>query len=90
MTIDYDKPIGAETFAIADTLTEDGRIGKVTDVQGIVMIKPVMHDRWTPVPKVSCSGRATGCAADARGANATALHSLNKPASSSAQRLLSC
>ena len=30
------------------TLTEDGRIGKVTDVQGIVAIKPVLAERWTP------------------------------------------
>ena len=32
----YDEPIDANKFVVADTLTEDGRIGKVIDVQGIV------------------------------------------------------
>ena len=30
-------------------LTEDGRIGKVTDVQGIVAIRPGMAQRWSPL-----------------------------------------
>ncbi len=44
-----DKPVNEDLFVVGDTLTEDGRIGKVTDTQGLVTVRPVMHDRWTPV-----------------------------------------
>ncbi len=69
----YDQPIDPATFAIADTLTEDGRIGKVTDVQGIVTIKPVLHERWTPVREHLVLKPGDWLRTDARGANATAL-----------------
>src|SRR6266542_747170 len=69
----YDEPIAAEKFAIADTLTEDGRIGKVTDVQGIVSVKPVLHERWTPVREHLVLKPGDWLRTDARGANATAL-----------------
>jgi Flp pilus assembly protein TadD len=69
----YNEPIGAGKFAIADTLTEDGRIGKVTDVQGIVTIKPVMHERWTPVREGLVLRPGDWVRTDARGANATSL-----------------
>jgi len=71
--IAYDQPIDDAKFAIADTLTEDGRIGKVTDVQGIVTIKPVLHDRWTPVREGLVLRPGDWVRTDARGANATAL-----------------
>jgi tetratricopeptide (TPR) repeat protein len=71
--IAYDEPIGAEKFVVAETLTEDGRIGKVTDVQGIVAIRPVLHERWTPVPKHLVLKPGDWVRTDARGANATAL-----------------
>ena len=52
-----------DAFVVRDTLTEDGRVGNVTDVQGVVAVKPVMHERWTPrQPASSCSSPATGCA----------------------------
>ena len=69
----YDEPIAAEKFAIADTLTADGRIGKVTDVQGIVSIRPVLHERWTPVREHLVLRPGDWVRTDARGANATAL-----------------
>ena len=43
------KPVNEDLFVVGDTLTEDGRIGKVTDVQGIVTIRPAMADRWSPL-----------------------------------------
>src|SRR5439155_1694271 len=52
---------------------EDGRIGKVTDVQGIVTIKPVLHERWTPVREGLVLKPGDWVRTDARGANATAL-----------------
>ena len=66
----YNEPIDAEKFAIADTLTEDGRIGKVAEVQGIVAIKPVLHDRWTPVHEHLVLRLGDWLRTDARGANA--------------------
>jgi tetratricopeptide (TPR) repeat protein len=69
----YDEPIAAQKFAIADTLTEDGRIGKVTDVQGVVSLKPVMHQRWTPVHSRLVLRPGDWVRTDARGANAIAL-----------------
>jgi tetratricopeptide (TPR) repeat protein len=71
--IAYDEPIGAEKFVIADTLTEDGRIGKVTDVQGIVGIKPLLHQRWTPVRENLVLRPGDWVRTDARGANAAAV-----------------
>ena len=38
----YNLEVPAEKFVVRDTLTEDGRIGKLTDVQGIVGVKPVL------------------------------------------------
>ena len=51
-----------DLFVVGDTLTEDGRIGKVTDSQGLVAIRPVMHDRLTPLTEQCRCGRATGSA----------------------------
>jgi Flp pilus assembly protein TadD len=76
--IAYDEPIGTDKFVVADTLTEDGRIGKVADVQGIVTIKPVLHDRWTPVRANLVLRPGDWVRTDARGANATALHLVKK------------
>ena len=36
-------------FVAANGLADDGRIGTITDAQGVVGIKPVMHERWSPV-----------------------------------------
>lgn len=36
-------------FKVAESLTEDGRIGKVLDVQGLVAVQPPLAQRWTPV-----------------------------------------
>ena len=71
--IAYDQPIAADKFIIADTLTEDGRIGKVNDVQGIVTVKPVLHERWTPVRERLVLKPGDWLRTDARGANAAAL-----------------
>jgi predicted Zn-dependent protease len=69
----HGEPIGAEKFVIADTLTEDGRIGEVVDVQGIVTVKPATHERWTPARNRLVLRPGDWVRTDARGANATAL-----------------
>ncbi|MBT6154013.1 MAG: hypothetical protein HOL01_17015 [Planctomycetaceae bacterium] len=42
-------PVDELKFVVAKTLTEDGRIGKIVDRQGIVSLKPLGAQRWTPV-----------------------------------------
>lgn len=63
-------PLDEQLFRIADTLTVDGRIGKVLDLQGLVAIQPLTHSRWTPLsPGVILKpGDMLRC--DKRGANA--------------------
>lgn len=68
-----DKPVDEELFVVGDTLTEDGRIGKVTDAQGIVSIKPVMNRRWTPVSGPVILKPGDWLRTDVRGANAVSL-----------------
>ena len=55
-------------------LSEDGRIGKVTDSQGLVSIKPVMCRRWTPVSGTVILKPEDWLRTDVRGANAVELH----------------
>ncbi|MEE9601774.1 MAG: VIT domain-containing protein, partial [Thermoguttaceae bacterium] len=64
------EPIDEEKFVVGDTLTEDGRIGKITDSQGIVTLKPVMHNRWTPVTVEMLVKPGDWLRTDVRGANA--------------------
>jgi len=68
-----DKPLPEDLFVVGDTLTEDGRVGKVTDVQGIVSVKPVMHSRFTPVDGRILLEPGDWLRTDRRGANAVAL-----------------
>jgi hypothetical protein len=63
-----------ERLIAADaTLAEDGRIGKVTDVQGTVSVKPVMQHRWTPVTGPVILQPGDWLRTDLRGANAVAV-----------------
>ncbi|HEY1188972.1 MAG TPA: hypothetical protein VGE74_15060, partial [Gemmata sp.] len=60
-------------FRIEDQLTDDGRIGKVTDAQGVVAVKPVLAERWSPVQSNLVLKPGDWVRTDARGANAVAL-----------------
>ncbi|WP_020476056.1 VIT domain-containing protein [Zavarzinella formosa] len=62
-----------EKFAVSKTLTDDGRIGKVTDSQGVVSIRPVLHERWSPVQPRLVLKPGDWLRTDSRGANAVAL-----------------
>jgi predicted Zn-dependent protease len=68
-----DKPVNEDLFVVGDTLTEDGRIGKVIDAQGLVTIRPVMHDRWTPVTELMPVRPGDWLQTDPRGANAVSV-----------------
>ena len=71
--VDVDPPGDEADFVAGDTLTEDGRVGKVTDVQGIVSVRPVMARRWTPVAGPVILKPGDWLRTDRRGANAVAL-----------------
>lgn len=66
-------PVADEKFVVRDTLTEDGRIGKIADVEGLVSIKPVMHQRWTAVCSKTLLKLGDWVRTDNRGANAAML-----------------
>ncbi len=62
-----------EPFVFQNGLTDDGRIGKVTDAQGIVAVKPVLHERWSPVQPRLVLKPGDWLRTDSHGANAVAL-----------------
>ncbi len=47
--IAMNEAIADEKFVVAKSLTEDGRIGKVNESQGICVIRPMLAKRWTPL-----------------------------------------
>ncbi|CAN5451802.1 hypothetical protein BH11PLA2_BH11PLA2_27500 [soil metagenome] len=60
-------------FAFSESLIDDGRIGKVTDAQGMVSVKPVLHKRWSPVQPQLVLKPGDWLRTDSRGANAVAV-----------------
>lgn len=70
--------VAASWFVASDSnnqpasLADDGRIGKVTDVQGAVAVKPVMSERFTPVCGNIILKPGDWLQTDPRGANAFA------------------
>src|SRR5207244_339445 len=38
-----------DKFLVLNSLSEDGRVGKVADTQGLVSVKPLAQGRWTPI-----------------------------------------
>jgi len=68
-----DEPIDESLFVVGDTLTEDGRVGKVTDAQGITSVKPVMSSRFTPASTGMLVKPGDWLRTDVRGANALAV-----------------
>jgi hypothetical protein len=69
----FDQPVEEELFVVGDTLTEDGRIGKITDWQGLVSVQPVGQRRWTPVTGQVLLRPGDWLRTDVRGANAAAV-----------------
>jgi Mg-chelatase subunit ChlD len=76
--LDSNRPVNEDLFVVGDTLTEDGRIGKVSDLQGMVSIKPVMAERWTPVCGNILLRPGDWLRTDLRGANAVAARLVGK------------
>jgi hypothetical protein len=70
------EPTPEEKFVLSDKLTDDGRIGKVTDVQGVVSVKPVLAERWSPAPSQLVLKPGDWLRTDSRGANAASIRLL--------------
>ena len=68
LAIDSSRP--EKSLVGNDTLTKDGRIGKITDSQGICAIRPAMAERWTPLDEGSLVMPGDWLRTDLRGANA--------------------
>jgi len=64
------QPVAEELFVVGDTLTEDGRVGKLTDLQGTVLVKPQGSPRWTPLDRLLPVHPGDWLRTDLRGANA--------------------
>ena len=71
-------PVDEDLFVVGDSLSEDGRIGKVSDVQGMVAVKPVMAERRTPVCGNILVRPGDWLRTDLRGANAVAARLTSK------------
>jgi hypothetical protein len=59
-----------EKFVVTKSLTEDGRIGKVSDAQGVVVLRPMLAKRWTPVCRETLLKPGDWLRTDLRGPNA--------------------
>lgn len=68
-----DVEVEDSKFVVAKSLSEDGRIGKLTDSQGIVTLKPMLARRWTPVCRQMLIKPGDWLRTDVRGANAVTL-----------------
>jgi tetratricopeptide (TPR) repeat protein len=70
LVVAYDDKADEGKFVVKDTLTEDGRIGKLADVQGVVSVRPILAQRWTPVGDDTLLRPGDWLRTDVRGANA--------------------
>jgi predicted Zn-dependent protease len=69
----FGLPVDEGKLQVPATLTEDGRIGKITDWQGLVTLRPKTQTRWTPVCDRPLLRPGDWLRTDARGANAVTV-----------------
>ena len=67
--LDFDE----ELFMVGKSLSKDGRIGQITETQGLVQIRPQAYSRWTPVSGPTILKPGDWIRTDARGANAATI-----------------
>ena len=63
-------PVADEKFAVTKSLTEDGRIGTISDAQGIVVLRLMLAKRWTPICRDTLLRPGDWIRTELRGANA--------------------
>ena len=68
--IAMNAPLDETKFIVAKSLTEDGRIGKISDAQGIVVLRPMLAKRWTPICRETLLKPGDWIRTEIRGANA--------------------
>ena len=62
--------VADEKFEVTRSLTEDGRIGSISDAQGIVVLRPMLAKRWTPICRETLLRPGDWIRTELRGANA--------------------
>jgi hypothetical protein len=67
-------PIDETKLVVAKSLTDDGRIGKISDAQGIVVLRPMLAQRWTPICREMLLKPGDWLRTYIRGANAAKIH----------------
>jgi hypothetical protein len=67
------EPVDEDKFQVPATLTADGRIGKITDWQGLVSLRPKTQTRWTPICDQPLLRPGDWLRTDSRGANAVTV-----------------
>ena len=67
--LDFDEDL----FMVGKSLSKDGRIGQITETQGLVQIRPQAYSRWTPVSGPTILKPGDWIRTDARGANAATI-----------------
>ncbi len=65
-------------FQALNSLSEDGRVGKVADTQGVVTVKPMAQERWTPIDENFVVMPGDWLRTDARGANAAEVKLISR------------
>lgn len=68
-----DVAIDDDQFAVAKNLTDDGRIGKILEAQGLVVLRPMTARRWTPLGPGTLLEPGDWLRVDLRGANAVKI-----------------
>lgn len=71
--IALNQPIDDDKFVVSKSLTEDGRIGKVSESQGIVVLRPMLAKRWTPICRETLLRPGDWLRTELRGANAVKI-----------------
>jgi hypothetical protein len=71
--IALNPPIDEDKFRVPVKLAESDRIGKVTDTQGIVTLRPIGARRWTPICRELLMQPGDWIRTDNRGANAATM-----------------
>src|SRR5262249_38622671 len=76
--LDINTPLPEDKFLVLNSLSEDARVGKVTDTQGVASVKPMAQSRWTPAGKSLVLMPGDLLRTDVRGANAVEARLLSR------------
>src|SRR5579864_8230811 len=76
--LEINTSLPEDKFLVLNSLSEDGRVGKVTDTQGIASVKPLAQSRWTPICNNLVLMPGDLLRTDIRGANAVEARLLSR------------